>query len=106
MLLLAGFIILAIVVLAAFLPVYFIVIRPHQQSSGTQATLQNPESPTGATMGGNGSTVTTADGQQFTYINNFGGYCKSIYFVFFYLLSLPRFTSLGRSLMVDGMYNV
>ncbi|KAH7883443.1 glycoside hydrolase family 5 protein [Phlebopus sp. FC_14] len=69
---------LAIVVLAVVLPVYFVVIKPRQTSSsaasGTGSGTGNPESPSGATTGGNGSLVTTSDGTTFTYINPFGGF--------------------------------
>ena len=42
--------------------------------SGDSATT-NPESPTGATSGGNGSVIQLADGTTFTYENPFGGTC-------------------------------
>ncbi|KIJ63488.1 glycoside hydrolase family 5 protein [Hydnomerulius pinastri MD-312] len=74
---------LAIVVLAVILPVYFVVIKPHQNNTaasssggggGTGSGQGNPASPSGATTGGNGSLVTTSDGTTFTYINPFGGF--------------------------------
>ncbi|KAI0919436.1 hypothetical protein AcV7_006173 [Taiwanofungus camphoratus] len=88
---LAAFAVLAIVVLAVVLPVYFVVVKPrrhHGSSSslgtggsgdgngngGGKGSGANPESPTGATTGGNGSVVVMDDGTNFTYINPFGGY--------------------------------
>ncbi|EGN91810.1 glycoside hydrolase family 5 protein [Serpula lacrymans var. lacrymans S7.3] len=75
---LASLVALAIVVLAVVLPVYFTVVKPRQNkqaySSGGGGSPGNPESPTGATTGGNGSLVVTSDGSSFTYINPFGGY--------------------------------
>lgn len=74
---------LVIVVLAVVLPVYFIVIKPHNSStnatggSGGSGTIPNPGSPSGATSGGNGSAVVTSDGSTFIYINPFGGYWVS-----------------------------
>jgi hypothetical protein len=76
-------------VLAVVLPVYFTVIKPKNHSAlskgsgssgpaGTPST-GNPKSPTGATSGGDGSTVILDDGTKFTYNNKFGGYCE--YFV-------------------------
>jgi glucan 1,3-beta-glucosidase len=90
---LAALVVLALVILAVVLPVYFVVIKPHQNTlaspsssgsggSGTGSGTGNPGSPTGATTGGNGSLVTTSDGTTFTYINPFGGFCK-------YLISPP-----------------
>ncbi|KIJ11889.1 glucan 1,3-beta-glucosidase [Paxillus involutus ATCC 200175] len=82
---LAALVVLALVILAVVLPVYFVVIKPHQNTlaspsssgsggSGTGSGTGNPGSPTGATTGGNGSLVTTSDGTTFTYINPFGGF--------------------------------
>ncbi|KAI6043526.1 glycoside hydrolase family 5 protein [Pisolithus marmoratus] len=74
---------LVIVALAVVLPVYFTVIKPHNSSasategSGSPGTIPNPGSPSGATSGGNGSTVLSSDGSTFTYINPFGGYWVS-----------------------------
>lgn len=91
---LIGLIILAVVVLAVVLPVYFTVIKPKQHnfagsgSSGSETEPagtgpigegkgeHNPSSPTGATSGGDGSTVIGEDGSTFTYNNKFGGFCK------------------------------
>lgn len=74
---LAAFIALAIVVLVVVLPVWFVAVKPHRDHNTTSGTGKsggpNPESPSGATSGGNGSTITAADGTSFTYINNFGG---------------------------------
>lgn len=72
--LLIGLLLLAIVALAVVLPIYFVIIRPHQHAQNVQA---NPGSPTGATTGANGSTIIASDGTTFTYLNEFGGYCES-----------------------------
>ncbi|OBZ65976.1 putative glucan 1,3-beta-glucosidase D [Grifola frondosa] len=68
---------LAVVVLAVVLPIIFVVVKPnqHHNTSANTGTNQNsdpgssstggngdPASSTGATTGGDGSTVTTADG--------------------------------------------
>ncbi|KAH7909647.1 glycoside hydrolase family 5 protein [Hygrophoropsis aurantiaca] len=81
---LIALIVLAIVVLAVVLPVYFVVIKPHQNNasgggsnSPTGSGTGNPGSPTGATTGGNGSVIVTSDGTTFTYINPFGGFWVS-----------------------------
>jgi glucan 1,3-beta-glucosidase len=86
---LVGFGILAIVVLAVILPVYFKVIKPKQThnvdvaaSGGSGGSGSgpigggsgNPSSPSGATSGGNGSQIIADNGTTFTYINLFGGY--------------------------------
>ncbi|OCH91075.1 glycoside hydrolase [Obba rivulosa] len=77
---LGAFILLAIVVLAVVLPVWFVVVKPHHSGSSSAAAAKNasnPESPTGAVTGGNGSTVVMDDGSSFTYINPFGGFWVS-----------------------------
>ncbi|KAF5381908.1 hypothetical protein D9757_007571 [Collybiopsis confluens] len=87
---LIGFSILAIVVLAVILPVYFKVIKPKNDqsnlSSGSDSSGSsagngsvgtgsgNPTSPSGATSGGDGSQIIAEDGTKFTYKNSFGGY--------------------------------
>ncbi|KAF7366076.1 Glycoside hydrolase family 5 protein [Mycena venus] len=68
---------LVVVVLAVVLPVYFLVIKKH--SDNTAASSPAPPGARGSqswgvVTGGNGSTVTTANGDSFTYINPFGGY--------------------------------
>ncbi|KAG6333841.1 hypothetical protein ID866_5246 [Astraeus odoratus] len=76
---------LVVVILAVVLPVYFVVIHPHQLTSSGNSTggsgsgsgsgqIPTTGSPDGSTTGGNGSTVVTVDGSTFTYINPFGGY--------------------------------
>ncbi|KAI0042651.1 glycoside hydrolase family 5 protein, partial [Auriscalpium vulgare] len=68
---------LAVVVLAVVLPVYFVVIKPKHHNSAAAVIgggSGNPESPSGATSGGDGSTIKAADGSTFTYSNSFGGY--------------------------------
>ncbi|KAF9461827.1 glycoside hydrolase superfamily [Collybia nuda] len=93
LIILFGLAILAVVILAIILPVYFTVIKPKQRSehsgslgSDTDAPAgtgpigggtNDPESPTGATSGGDGSTVITEDGTNFTYSNKFGGFWVS-----------------------------
>ena len=63
------------VVLVVILPVYFTVIKP--KNSGGDGTGGNGSgNPTsGLTTGGDGSTVTTDNGTEFTYQNSFGGFC-------------------------------
>lgn len=83
--------VIIIVVLAVILPVYFTVIKPHHDNSSSDSSSNggsggsngggsssNPESPSGAVTGGNGSMITTADNVTFMYINNFGGFCTYI----------------------------
>ncbi|KAI0759749.1 glycoside hydrolase [Trametes elegans] len=75
---------IVVVVLAVILPVYFTVIKKNDNSpssgaarggsSGSGGAAPNPESPTGAVTGGDGSTITLADGTTFTYKNAFGGF--------------------------------
>ncbi|KAF9783864.1 glycoside hydrolase family 5 protein [Thelephora terrestris] len=73
----------ALIAVAVIVPVYFVVIKPKNNnvtggnSNGTNGN-GNPNSPThqppsNGITGGNGSTIITADGTQFTYINPFGG---------------------------------
>lgn len=69
---------IVVIVLAVVLPVFFTVIRNHPSSSGgARGSASNPESPTGATTGGDGSVITLANGTSFTYTNTFGGFCTS-----------------------------
>jgi glucan 1,3-beta-glucosidase len=84
-------VILVILILVVILPVYFAVIKPHQHhaavtnsgaSGPSQTVPANPGSTgrpksTGAISGGDGSTITTANGSTFIYNNTFGGFCKS-----------------------------
>jgi hypothetical protein len=89
--------VLVAVALAVVLPVYFTVIKPNQNN--TDASAQPPSDGGGssgdgngggdgntgntqATIGGDGSTVTTSDGSTFTYTNKFGGFCTSFPFSF------------------------
>ena len=64
-------------VLAVILPVYFTVIKPKNSGGGgsTNGGSGNPKSTSGLTTGGDGSTVTTDNGTEFTYQNPFGGFC-------------------------------
>ena len=75
------------VVLAVILPVYFTVIKTKNNTStgggnnGGDNGGDNggtPKPPNGLTTGGDGSTVTTDNGTQFTYHNPFGGFCAHI----------------------------
>ncbi|KAJ4463749.1 glycoside hydrolase superfamily [Lentinula edodes] len=82
--------VLAVIVLAVVLPVYFKVIKPRQNrdnvTSGSSASGSsagsgsvgsgsgNPASPSGATSGGDGSEIIVDGGANFTYKNPFGGY--------------------------------
>lgn len=70
------------VVLVVILPVYFTVIRPKNNASaggggggGNGPGNSKPPKPNGLTTGGDGSTVTTDNGTEFTYHNPFGGFC-------------------------------
>ena len=79
---------LVVVVLAVVLPIYFTVIKPKNNTvsgGGKNPDQGNPQptstsSPKGLTTGGDGSTVTTDNGTQFTYRNPFGGFCAWIIF--------------------------
>ncbi|KAG1767470.1 glycoside hydrolase family 5 protein [Suillus placidus] len=87
---LIAFAVITVVVLAIVLPVYFVVIKPHNYSTngasaggapaggapagGSGSGSGNPTSPPGVTTtGGNGSIIKMADGTTFTYLNPFGG---------------------------------
>ncbi|KAJ7495565.1 glycoside hydrolase family 5 protein [Mycena latifolia] len=78
-----------LVAVAVVLPVYFLVIKKHNSSAAVLTA--NPSASSGASSssggetggktgivgavtGGDGSTVTTASGETFTYNNSFGGY--------------------------------
>ncbi|KAJ7752654.1 glycoside hydrolase family 5 protein [Mycena metata] len=92
---------LAIVILAVVLPVYFLVVKPHRHSSALSSSSSGSSSSSSgssgssssggangggnsggegdggvvaAITGGDGSTVTTANGTTFVYRNAFGGY--------------------------------
>lgn len=65
---------IVVIVLAVVLPVVLIHKNKKSNSSQSASPTANPHSPTGATTGGDGSLVTTADGVTFTYNNSFGGY--------------------------------
>ncbi|KAJ7257725.1 glycoside hydrolase [Mycena rebaudengoi] len=83
---------LVIVVLAVVLPVYFLVIKKHNVKSAAVASSTGSAPTEGSTdgkddgakgvvsavqTGGDGSTVTKADGSTFVYQNQFGGYWAS-----------------------------
>ncbi|KAF8525997.1 glycoside hydrolase family 5 protein [Hysterangium stoloniferum] len=91
LLLIGGLIALIVVVLAVILPVYFVVIRPKQNTNSNLASVptgapsQSANAPTptssggsqtsaGLVIGGDGTLVTASDGSTFTYRNPFGGY--------------------------------
>lgn len=68
--------------LVVVLPVYFTVIKPKNLSGGGGPSggnggndSGNPTTTSGLTTGGDGSTVTTENGTEFTYRNEFGGFC-------------------------------
>ncbi|KJA24157.1 glycoside hydrolase family 5 protein [Hypholoma sublateritium FD-334 SS-4] len=69
-----------VVFLAVFLPVYLVVVRKHKSSTnaatsaGGGSGVTNPDSPTGAVTGGNGSVIKLSNGTEFTYTNAFGGF--------------------------------
>ena len=74
---------LALIVVAVVVPVYFTVIKPKNDTvtggvgdsnNGSTPTHQPPSS---TNSGGDGSTITTEDGTQFTYSNPYGGICES-----------------------------
>lgn len=74
---------IVVVAVAVILPVYFTVIKPKNKTSSggntsgggpNNSTSGNPKS---LTTGGDGSTVTMENGTQFTYHNQFGGFCVS-----------------------------
>ncbi|KAF9783809.1 glycoside hydrolase [Thelephora terrestris] len=73
--------VVAVIVLAVILPVYFTVIK-HKNNTSTgnpngsnnPSPTSSPNSPNTLTTGGDGSTVTTDNGTQFTYHNLFGGF--------------------------------
>ncbi|KAG7091511.1 hypothetical protein E1B28_010539 [Marasmius oreades] len=87
---LIAFSVLAIVVLAVVLPVYFVVVKQNQKNNNAASTSGshsgdagsgtvgggkgNPQSPSGATSGGDGSKIVTEDGETFIYNNKFGGF--------------------------------
>lgn len=88
-----GAIALIVVVLAVILPVYFTVIKPKNRTSDNSSSPSTPNggggtsggsnpsgepnAPASQTTGGDGSKITTEDGNTFTYNNTFGGFCES-----------------------------
>jgi glucan 1,3-beta-glucosidase len=73
-------VIVVIVVVAVVVPVV-LVTGKHHKSSGSSSggssggkPSSNPQSPTGAITGGDGSTVVSSNGTSFTYKNQFGGF--------------------------------
>ena len=79
---------LIVFILIIILPVYFTVIKKHNHPSSAASTSgggggspqgggpSSPASPTNAITGGDGSTITTETGVNFTYKNQFGGFCE------------------------------
>lgn len=66
-----------VLVVAAIIvvPLYFFVIKPRSSSSAAAAGTNGTTAVRAVVTGGDGSTVTKADGTTFTYNNSFGGYC-------------------------------
>jgi glucan 1,3-beta-glucosidase len=87
---LAVVIALIVLILIIILPVYFTVIKKHNHPSSAASTSgggggspqssgpSSPASPTNAITGGDGSTITTETGVNFTYKNQFGGFCECL----------------------------
>jgi glucan 1,3-beta-glucosidase len=80
---------LVVLIIVIVVPVYVAVVKPNHKktsgatggaggSSGSGPTKPgaNPQSPSGAITGGDGSTVLLEDGTSFTYKNPYGGFCK------------------------------
>ncbi|KAJ7639881.1 hypothetical protein B0H17DRAFT_1149170 [Mycena rosella] len=71
----AGIIVVAV---AVVLPVYFLVIKKHNDAASGTASggsgAGGSKGVVGAVTGGDGSTVVTANGSSFVYNNSFGGY--------------------------------
>lgn len=79
-----GLLAVIIVVLAIVLPIVLTGHGPSGSSAipghgghGHGGDPANPESPTGAITGGDGTVVVMSDGTSFTYTNKFGGFCTS-----------------------------
>ncbi|KAF7359593.1 Glycoside hydrolase family 5 protein [Mycena venus] len=75
---LLGLLALIVVAAAVVIPLYFLVIKKHNDknaasNNGTSAKTGG-KAVVGAVSGGDGSTVTTANGETFVYNNSFGGY--------------------------------
>lgn len=73
-------VICAFIIIATVLPIYLSVTRAKREARLANSPLgagtsNNPESPTGATTGGDGSIVIMEDGTEFVYQNMFGGFC-------------------------------
>ncbi|KAJ7232221.1 glycoside hydrolase superfamily [Mycena haematopus] len=67
--------VVALIAVVVVIVVYFTVIRPkHGGNSSSQSSSSSSGSGAKATIGGDGSTVTTDSGTQFTYNNSFGGF--------------------------------
>ncbi|KAH9484569.1 putative glucan 1,3-beta-glucosidase D [Psilocybe cubensis] len=60
--------------LVVFLPVFFIVIRKNDSRRTGGSGVPNPNSPSGAITGGDGSIIKLDNGTTFTYRNPFGGF--------------------------------
>ncbi len=72
-------VICALVVIAIILPIYLFT-KAKRETRLTNLPLgagasSNPESPTGATTGGDSSVVIMEGGTKFVYQNKFGGFC-------------------------------
>jgi hypothetical protein len=65
--------VIAGIIVAVVLPVYFLVVKKHKHQGAAGAAA----AATGPVTGGDGSTVVTDGGATFVYRNPFGGYCGS-----------------------------
>ena len=106
--------VVAVVVLAVIIPVYFAVIHKSPGNKSTNAVnggsgsgsgpgsgTGNPRSPTGATSGGDGSTIISGN-TSFTYSNRFGGYCELIVSYFNPLKFVRAMLALKISLFMES----
>ncbi|KAJ7478039.1 glycoside hydrolase family 5 protein [Mycena galericulata] len=74
---LVALIVLIVIVLVVVLPVYFVVVKKHNSTAAAVASGGSTGGGTtvvAAITGGDGSTVTTVNGDTFIYKNPFGGY--------------------------------
>ena len=106
---LAVLVALILIILVVILPVYFTVIKKNNNSNNAAAatgsgsstgaqptkTGQPAASATAAITGGDGSLITTSDGVNFTYKNQFGGTCEYILFVQIYARGLTFLFATG-----------
>ena len=84
--LLIALIVLAILIVVIVVPVYFTLIKSKTTTAAPASSSSAPQpsgsskppapTPTSSIWGGDGSTVRTANGTTFTYVNKLGGICK------------------------------